>query len=403
MRTKIIAGNLAAVAFVGLVSYLVARSEIGAKLDARVDSALESSSVLFERSWALSGIRFVDRVREQALSRPMRRIFSGLDRESRRKLAFSAIEALEVAFADHQQGRGRSPDIVVVFDDTGRVVARNKDINRMYDEALDGELALVSEALRKKRSAVDVWYKKDEQKVFQTAVAPITSEGGGILGGLAVGYDISNGLASREARLLGCDVAFLFNGEVYSSSLDAGEASALRQQLFTTSQKVPSARYGSIWTVSLAGDDYVGTVARLPKAKSMRVDYLLLGNRSDAEDPLQALLVILLMTTLGMVFVAVYGSILGSYFIRTIERIEEGVLTIINGKTDHRLDIESPEFGGLAYRINQLVNVVTGVNEEDDEGRVSRPSHPASNWSGGSAAQGASASSQEQALDERQQ
>src|SRR6185295_6106518 len=43
------------------------------------------------------------------------------------------------------------------------------------------------------------------------------------------------------------------------------------------------------------------------------------------------------------------------------------------------LDVQSAEFGGLAYRINQLLNVFTGVQEtaEDESGRVSSPPNQA--------------------------
>ena len=40
---------------------------------------------------------------------------------------------------------------------------------------------------------------------------------------------------------------------------------------------------------------------------------------------------------------------------------------------DLRIQIESSDFGGLAYRINQLLNVFTGTPEVDESGRTSRP------------------------------
>jgi hypothetical protein len=51
------------------------------------------------------------------------------------------------------------------------------------------------------------------------------------------------------------------------------------------------------------------------------------------------------------------------------------VLAVINGKTDLRLETDSPELGGLAFRINQLLNVMTGTEEasEDEEGKISVP------------------------------
>jgi hypothetical protein len=47
--------------------------------------------------------------------------------------------------------------------------------------------------------------------------------------------------------------------------------------------------------------------------------------------------------------------------------IEEGLLKIINGAYDYRFDVESDEVGGLSYRINQLVGVLTGEEEENEE------------------------------------
>jgi hypothetical protein len=46
-------------------------------------------------------------------------------------------------------------------------------------------------------------------------------------------------------------------------------------------------------------------------------------------------------------------------------------LLVINGQTDLRLETTSAELGGLAFRINQLMNVLTGTEEraEDEQGR----------------------------------
>jgi hypothetical protein len=85
--------------------------------------------------------------------------------------------------------------------------------------------------------------------------------------------------------------------------------------------------------------------------------------------------VILILTVLGAVLVLAYGFVIGNMIMRPIEEIEEGVLAVINGRTDLRLEVESPELGGLAFRINQLLNVFTGTAEatEDEKGSVSMP------------------------------
>jgi HAMP domain-containing protein len=85
--------------------------------------------------------------------------------------------------------------------------------------------------------------------------------------------------------------------------------------------------------------------------------------------------VILVLMVLGAVLVIAYGFVIGNTIMRPIEEIEEGVLAVINGRTDTRLEVASPELGGLAFRINQLLNVFTGTAEstEDEQGRVSMP------------------------------
>jgi HAMP domain-containing protein len=85
--------------------------------------------------------------------------------------------------------------------------------------------------------------------------------------------------------------------------------------------------------------------------------------------------VILIMLVICALLVIGYGLAIATAIMRPIEEIEEGVLQVINGKTDHRLETDSPELGGLAFRINQLLNVFTGTEEtsEDEEGKLSLP------------------------------
>ena len=53
--------------------------------------------------------------------------------------------------------------------------------------------------------------------------------------------------------------------------------------------------------------------------------------------------------------------------------LEEGLLAILNGQTDKRFELDHAELGGLAFRIDQLLNQLMGVEEDttDEEGRVS--------------------------------
>jgi methyl-accepting chemotaxis protein len=65
--------------------------------------------------------------------------------------------------------------------------------------------------------------------------------------------------------------------------------------------------------------------------------------------------------------VIVVGFLLGSHFLAPVEQIEEGILRVINGDLEHRFEVRSSEFGGLAYRVNQLVAELTGEEEVEEE------------------------------------
>jgi hypothetical protein len=79
------------------------------------------------------------------------------------------------------------------------------------------------------------------------------------------------------------------------------------------------------------------------------------------------------VTLLGLIMVFIVGSLLGNYLSRPISELEDGLLAIINGNQEIRFQIEHPELGGLVFRINSLLNALTGV-QEDDTDEQGRPS-----------------------------
>ncbi len=381
MRLKIIAGNLIVVLLVGLISFFVVRSQVQAGVANAIAQRIANDQTLFDRSWRLGAIEFVDDVRDQAQTRDVQATFSALDPSSRRQNAFNAVGGVARWFQDPSR-RGGPPDIVAITDETGKVIARSTDINSMYGQSLLGELQTLREVLQDGIPRHDVWNKTDENKLFETGIAPIRNDQGGIVGALVVGYDLSNGLAASASKVLGRDVAFLVDGKVYSSSFgsDTDTVSALEKQLFgplaaTTKAALASSPSTSRpWAADLGDNHYLGVTAPLPSAPSADVAYVVLANETERLALAAPANVILLLTALGVLAVLIYGFSIGTSFLRPVEQIEEDVLSVINGHTDRRIDVKSAEFGGLAYRINQLINVFTGVAEEDEEGRVSQ--HP---------------------------
>jgi hypothetical protein len=379
MRTKIIAGNLVAVLAVGLVSYFVVRAELESTLLADLNREIEHDHPLFERSWRLSSLEFVDQAADAARADVTRDIFLALNENDRRGRALRRAGGIADTFARVNRDAG-APEVVVITDANGMVISRNRDPNRMHGDDLKPQLRTLAGVLSAGTPAADVWsFEAGQRKFLQTALAPIRDVNGEILGAVIVGYDMSNGMAERAGAQLGREVAFLTESGVYSSSLDGSVAQALRRTLFSearqaeTRASIAADEAGDRWLVELEGDEWVGITGPLPIASSTRVGYAVLANRSEQADKISPLTTILVLTGVGVLIVLIYGFLIGTSFLKPIAELEEGVLAVINGRTDLRLEIESAELGGLAYRINQLLNVFTGTPEEDEEGRVSSP------------------------------
>lgn len=379
MRLKIIAGNLVAVLLLGLVSYLVVGSDLEKALSNRVRAQIGNDQVLIDRSLRLTALEFVNLVKTRAADGDVKAVFGALDEEGRRTRAFESAERSSAWFGDPARGTRGRPDIIVFTDDSGKVLARNADRNRMYGMKIDTSVAAVRRTLQDGEARHDVWKKDDEGKLLELAVAAIRSEEGTLVGTLIVGYDYSNGFAQSEGkRLGGRDVAFFVDDKVYSSSLDETVAKQLRSHAFSTGQSDIAAAYAGnpsgVWSLKLGGDDYLGAVGQLPEAPSAKVAYGVLANRSEivGEVSSPTKVILTLMVVFALVVIG-YGFMVGNQIVHPVEQMEEGVLAAINGNTSLRLDTSSPDFGGLAYRINQLLNVMTGVSEgesEDEQGRT---------------------------------
>src|SRR5262249_32150330 len=79
-------------------------------------------------------------------------------------------------------------------------------------------------------------------------------------------------------------------------------------------------------------------------------------------------------TVIGLLLVIAGAWLLDNYISRPISELEDGLLAIMNGRTDRRFEIEHAELGGLVFRLNSLLNQLFGVQEDetDAQGRPSR-------------------------------
>ncbi len=373
MRLKLIAGNLVIVLLLGVGSYLVVRTQLVAELSRELQDRIGDDSELFARSWRADGARLAEGVASRAASKPVRNVFTASGEANRRRRAFEAAQAVSKWFQDPARGRRERPHIVAVIDETGRVIARDTDPNRMFGEPLLSRVRVLRRTLDSGASRYGVWLEDD--KLLQIGVAAVRNEQGGVVGALLVGYDLSNGFAKREAAVLGHDLLFVMPDRIYSTSASVEVRDALQQALFSEpleaeTKTALAGKPTQPWTAELRGHDYVGVTAVLPMARRIQAGYVVLTRRGKHTALAGVADVILWLTLLALIGVAIYGYIIANNLMEPIEQMEDDILAVINGRSDVRLEVETPELGGLSYRVNQLINLFTGVAEEDDEGRA---------------------------------
>lgn len=382
MRLKIIAGNLIIVLVVGVVAFFLVRGAVANTLGRQVAAEVSQDAVVFDRLWRQSAFEFISNVEDRARAESVRGSLSSVG-DSRRRRVFEAANETASWF----ESRGGRPTIVVITDGGGVVVARNQDQNRLHGTLLSKDVRALDRALTEGRSQHDVWLKGDEGKLLQIAVSPVRNDQGMQIGAILVGFDLSAALATKESGALGSDVAFLRKDAVYSSSLDGASDAALQKSLFDDAYKARTQgtlggeRGAFAWSGELDGDEWMGTVGRLALTSAEPVGFAVVVNRTEATGLASAANTILVLTVVGMILVLVYGFFIGGMFQTDLEEIEEVVLAVINGNAELRIDMESAEYGGLAYRINQLINVFTGVSEGDETG--AGLADASGDWAGG--------------------
>ena len=110
MRLKIIAGNLAVVVLLGLAAYVFVERATPERPARRISTRkIGSDRELFERSFRLSALEFVDLVTQRAAERQLRDVFGGLDVDSRRTRAYDAARGHRGMARRSRARRSRRP------------------------------------------------------------------------------------------------------------------------------------------------------------------------------------------------------------------------------------------------------------------------------------------------------
>jgi hypothetical protein len=231
-------------------------------------------------------------------------------------------------------------------------------------------------------TATDVWADTRTSELMSVSYAPVRDDDRKVLGLLLVGTPLNDGRLQRTAELtsgrgliLGIPAGTNLEVKAKSASVPPAVLMALSQSSMAQAVIATVASgHGSL--IAGGPSDLLLTAAPLSGYGDGKRAVLIGVNPSSLFESINALLwPVFAVTGLGILLVCLGGFLLGNYLSQPIEELEEGLLAILNGKTDLRFQIEHAELGGLVFRLNSLLNQLMGVQEDDtdEEGHPSRP------------------------------
>lgn len=374
MRWKLLVGNVVAVLLIGVIGWFLVRSGAREALLQDVGPSLQRAVPLLGAVRVQDGDQFVDKVEELAANPAVANVFASDTESAQRDAAFTVVQDMSRQLANVAH-RGRPAELVVMLNAEGRVLARNADRNLDRDRDLRAELPVVRQAFQGGATGHGVrdFIRYGDQGWMEVAVVPVVV-GGTVRGGLLAGFSVSDGAARADGERVGVGVGYIFReGTRYTvQSLSVG--SQREKEELVAWANSPAAggeqllRGQTEVHLTLGGENYLARTMPMPGAVTPQ-GAIVLRSLTDAGAPASGVaLPALAVALLGLLLVIGYNLFIAQYFEKPIEQIEEGLLTIVNGNTQHRINVEHAELGGIVYRINQLVASLTGEGDEGSEG-----------------------------------
>jgi HAMP domain-containing protein len=370
MRWKILAGNLVTVILISLVAWFLVKGQASEKLLAGVAPAVQRSVGTLEAVRALDGDQLTGAVEDAAQSAEVATVYAGETESAQREAAFTVSQSVSRQLSTLQR-RGRPAELVVLLNAEGRVLARNVDRNLDVGRDLRTEFPAVRQAFEGATGhSVRDFIHYGDQGWMEIAVVPVLANGR-IRGGVLAGFAVADSAARMDAERMDVGVGYLFReGNRYTvQSLSVG--SQREKEELVAWANSPAAggdqllRRSAEVRLTLGGEDYLARMVAMPGVFSPQSGAIVLKSLTAAQSPAgDVAFPVLAMMLLGLALSFGYNLFIAQYFEKPIEQIEEGLLTIVNGNTQHRINVEHAELGGIVYRINQLVASLTGEGDE---------------------------------------
>jgi hypothetical protein len=379
MRWRIISVNSAILAIVALLSFVLLKVSLDGVLANRTERKSDAERALRSANLQLEieGLRLqrwlAGRAREDTVSL----VFAGGTSQARSTTASLQARRLRDAAEQNPELSALSIPIVLFVDSRGLVIGRN-DSSQMRGEDLGKAYPSILEALASGEMSSQVWFNRQRSEQLLVSYAPVRGEGGNVVGILVAGTPLNDERLSAISQATSGQTLTvgIVNGAAEAQVIAVGAPSAERAELDGGRGQALILRAAAALRAggSIFDDDDAVYAAEPLQGYAAR-DVLLVASLPHSRVPsVPALLWPLFgVTLLGILLVVGAGIFLAKYISEPIAQLEEGLLSVINGRTNHRFDIQHRELGGLVFRINSLLNTLMGVPDLDADGRTSQP------------------------------
>jgi hypothetical protein len=378
LRNKIIAVNAVIVLIVGLLSWVLMRQTIGAAAgnqgvllgDAKHE--VQGASARLQ----LDALRSERWLAQRAGDPAALDAFQKSTDSARKEAATSFCDRILSDARGAATFEGVAPAVAMLIDENGKLVGRNgSSLNSGRD--LGADYAAFKDALSKGRSGSDVWANKDRQDSFLASYAPVRTSDGRVAGMLVLGVGLADELSRVGEQTTGRALAIVGpdKGADVSVVAHSTNTGSLGEAITGTAKDlVKRVLDGGKADAVPTGDMFVGAALLDGLGDGKHSALVSAAPSTVIDNPAAMATPILYVMILGCILVLFGGWMLGNYITRPINMLEEGLLAILNGQQDKRFELDHPELGGLAFRIDQLLNQLMGIEEDttDEQGRPSK-------------------------------
>ena len=385
MRWKIIIVNAGIMMIVGLLSYVLLMTALRDVLSdasarrAEVERALRTAN----SELGVESLRLERWLAAQAADDDVRAVYSVGTASARGEGATKQATRIRDFAMKDAALQGLELPLVLFVDNAGVALGRNNS-NQMRGDEMAKFYPSITAALKSGQTASAVWLNRRRAEQMLASYAPVRGENGEVVGALIAGTPLSDeriSAISEATSGFGLAVAIKSPDGAMELVAKGGDLSHGLTDFVGQSDVLSQAAktLGGGFSQVDAGEDalVMGAAPLNAYGGPSSAAVLIAGRGVSLVDSLYGVLwPVIAVALLGMLLVGVGGALLGSYISRPISELEDGLLAIINGKTDLRFQLEHPDLGGLVFRINSLLNSLMGVPETDEEGRTSRPAPP---------------------------